>query len=58
MAKKATKKKTTPVKKATVKKVVETTIHKCTECGTEFNGKKKPCPKCHGSILRTRVERS
>lgn len=54
----AKRKKEVEPKKEVVKKVVETTYHKCIECGNEFTGKRRPCTKCHGLMLRTRVERS
>ncbi len=57
----ATKKKTTVKKKATPKKVepkveetIEVKVFKCMECGTEFEAPQRPCPKCHGSVLRSR----
>tara|TARA_B110000014_G_C19886565_1_gene458785 strand:+ start:440 stop:679 length:240 start_codon:yes stop_codon:yes gene_type:complete len=32
-------------------------IMKCVECGHEFNPPLRPCPKCNGRIIRSRVNK-
>ena len=60
-AKKATPKtkvKATPKKQTKVKEEVIYTINKCMECGKEFKGNVRPCPRCHSNMLKVKVANS